>query len=125
MFVKALVGGGAIAGIGLYLHSAFGPSYTRNVSATPAEVRSALQDLDIRDAPGSPASDPSRSSGVEPMFQLSETGNDMVWTITSGDKVAVRLIAHLEPTDGGQHTRVTAEVERGNAPDDLVAPAFR
>ena len=125
MFVKGLVGSGALVGIGLYLHSAFGPDYTRNVGATPAEVRSALQDLDIRDAPGAPASDPSRSGGVEPMFQLSEKGNDMIWTITSGDKVAVRLIAHLEPTDGGQHTRVTAEVERGDAPDDFIAPAFR
>ena len=30
-----------------------------------------------------------------------------------------------EPTDGGRHTKVTAEVERGDAPDDYVAPAFR
>ena len=125
MFVKALVGSGAVVGIGLYLSSAFGPGYARNVSATPAEVREALRDLDIRDAPGNPATDPSRSGGVAPMFQLSEQGDDMIWTITSGDKVAVRLIAHLEPTDGGQHTKVTAEVERGDAPDDFVAPAFR
>jgi hypothetical protein len=125
MLVKAVVGGGAIVGIGLYLHSAFGPSYTRNVGAPPAEVRAALRDLDIREAPGEPATDPTRSGGVEPMFQLAEQGDDVIWTITSGSQVAVRLIAHLEPTDGGQHTRVTAEVERGDAPDDFVAPAFR
>jgi hypothetical protein len=125
MFVRALGGGAAIVGIGMYLHSAFGPSYSRNVGATPAEVRSALEDLDIRNAPGAPASDPTRSGGVAPTFQLTEQGNDMVWTIMSGDKVAVRLIAHLTPTDNGQHTKVTAEVERGDAPDDFVAPAFR
>jgi hypothetical protein len=125
MFVRAFVGAAAVAGIGLYLHQAFGPSYSRNVGATPTDVRSALEDLDIRNAPGAPASDPSRSGGVTPAFQLSEAGNDMVWTIMSGDKVAVRLIAHLTPTDGGQHTKVTADVERGDAPDDYVAPAFR
>jgi hypothetical protein len=125
MFVRALVGAAAVTGIGLYLHQAFGPSYSRNVGATPSEVRNALEDLDIRNAPGAPASDPSRSGGVAPTFQLSEAGNDMVWTIMSGNKVAVRLIAHLTPTDGGQHTKVTADVERGDAPDDYVAPAFR
>jgi hypothetical protein len=125
MFVKALFGGGTLIGLGLYLHSAVGWSYSRDVGATPAEVRSALEDLDIREAPGEPATDPSRSGGVAPVFQLTESGNDMVWTVTSGDEVAVKMIAHLVPTDGGKHTRVTAEVERGDAPDDYVAPAFR
>ena len=59
------------------------------------------------------------------MFQLTEQGNDMVWTVMSGNDVAVRMIAHLEPLEGGSKTRVTAEVQRGNAPDDFVAPAFR
>jgi hypothetical protein len=125
MFVKALVGGGTLVGLGLYLHSAAASSYSRDVGATPSTVRSALEDLDIREAPGEPATDPTRSGGVEPVFQLTETGNDMVWTVTSGDKVAVKMIAHLTPLDGGKRTRVTAEVERGNAPDDYVAPAFR
>jgi hypothetical protein len=125
MFVKALVGGGALVGLGLYLNGSFSSSYSRDVGATPAEVRSALQDLDIREAPGEPATDPSRSGGIAPMFQLTEEGNDMVWTVMSGDKVAVKMIAHLTPIDGGQHTRVTADVQRGDAPDDLVAPAFR
>ena len=125
MIVRSLVGGGTILGLGLYLHSAFGPSYTRNVGHSPAEVREALRDLDIREAPGEPATDPSRSGGAEPVFQLTETGDDMIWTITSGNQVAVRLIAHLESTDGGQHTKVTAQVERGDAPDDNIAPAFR
>jgi hypothetical protein len=125
MFIKSFVSLGAIAGIGFYLSNAFGPSYSRNVGATPAEVRNALYDLDIREAPGEPASDPSRSGGIAPTFQLSEQGNDMIWTIMSGNKVAVRMIAHLTPADGGQHTKVTADVERGDAPDDLIAPAFR
>jgi hypothetical protein len=125
MFVKAFVGLASVAGIGLYLHHAFGPAYSRDVGAPPAEVRSALEDLDIRSAPGAPASDPSLSGGVAPVFVLSEQGDDMIWTIQSGDKVAVKLIAHLIPTDGGKHTEVTAEVQRGDAPDDIVAPAFR
>jgi hypothetical protein len=82
-------------------------------------------DLDIRNAPGEPASDPSRSGGVEPTFQLTQEGNDMVWTVMSRNDVAVRMIAHLEPVEGGTKTHVTAAVQRGNAPDDLVAPAFR
>ncbi len=124
MFGKAFVGLGAVAGIGLYLNGAFGSSYQRDVGASPAEIRAALQDLDIREAPGEPATDPSRSGGVAPVFELSETGNDMIWTVRSGDKVAVRMIAHLTPLDAAR-TRVTAEVERGDAPDDLIAPLFR
>ena len=125
MILRSLVGGGTIVGLGLYLHGAFGPGYSRNVGAPQEQVREALRDLDIREAPGEPATDPTRSGGVEPVFQLTEQGNDMIWTVTSGSQVAVKMIAHLEPTDGGRHTKVTAEVERGNAPDDFVAPAFR
>lgn len=125
MFGKAFVAIGAVAAIGAYFSGAFGGSYTRVVGASPDEVRSALMDLDIREAPGEPATDPMRSGGVAPTFLLSQEGDDMVWTIMSRDDVAVRLIAHLEPVDGGTKTRVTASVERGNAPDDFVAPAFR
>ena len=68
MIIRSLVGGGTIVGIGLYLHSAFAPTYTRNVGHTPAEVREALRDLDIREAPGEPGTDPTRSGGVEPSW---------------------------------------------------------
>lgn len=43
----------------------------------------------------------------------------------SGNEVAMTLTAHLEPVDGGKRTLVTASVERGDAPDDFVSPAFR
>lgn len=123
---KFFLGAGAILSGGAYLGGAFDPGgYARVVGASPVEVRAALQDLDIREAPGEPGTDPSRSGGVAPLFELTEQGNDMVWTVRSGNDVAVRLIAHLEPVDGGTRTRVTTKVERGNAPDDLVAPAFR
>ena len=126
MFVKAFV---ALCGVGLpaaYFMGAFGHGgIDRVVGKSPDEVRSALMDLDIRNAPGEPASDPSRSGGVEPTFQLTQEGNDMVWTVMSGNDVAVRMIAHLEPVEGGAKTHVTAAVQRGNAPDDLIAPAFR
>ena len=123
---KSYLALGIILSAGAYFGGDFGSeSYSRVVGASPAEVRGALQDLDIRDAPGEPATDPLRSGGVEPVFQLGEQGDDMVWTVMSGSDVAVRLIAHLEPIEGGKKTRVTTTVERGNAPDDLVAPAFR
>ena len=125
MFGKAFVTIGAVVGIGAYAMGSFSGSNTRVVAASPDAVRSALMDLDIREAPGEPATDPSRSGGVEPTFLLSQQGDDMVWTVMSRNDVAVRLIAHLEPVDGGKQTKVTASVERGNAPDDFVAPAFR
>jgi hypothetical protein len=125
MFGKAFVTIGAAVAIGAYVIGSFGGSYSRVVGASPDEVRSALMDLDIREAPGEPATDPMRSGGVEPTFLLSQQGDDMVWTVMSRDDVAVRMIAHLEPIDGGKRTKVTASIERGNAPDDFVAPAFR
>jgi hypothetical protein len=124
MFGKAFTGLCCVAAPAAYLMTGSG-GIDRTVGASPGDVRSALMDLDIRNAPGAPASDPSRSGGVAPLFQLTQQGDDMVWTVMSGDKVAVRMIAHLEPVAGGAQTRVTAKVERGDAPDDFVAPAFR
>src|SRR5436309_15960249 len=125
MFWKAFLG---MIGLGVpaaYLMGAFGGAgYDRVVNASPAQVRSALSDLDIRHAPGAPGST-ATASGDVPLFQLTEQGNDMTWTVTSGNAVAVRLIAHLEPLDGGTKTHVTAEVQRGDAPDDALSPAFR
>ena len=126
MFGKAFVSLCAVAAPAAYFMGVFGGGgIDRVVGASPAEVREGLKDLDIRNAPGAPASDPSRSGGVAPVFQLTQEGDDMVWTVMSGKDVAVRMIAHLEPVEGGAKTRVTAEVERGEAPDDYVAPAFR
>lgn len=123
---KFFLGLGAVVSAGAYFGGGLGGGdYARIVGAPPAEVRAALMDLDIREAPGEPGTDPSRSGGIAPAFELTEQGNDMVWTVKSGADVAVRLIAHLEPIEGGAKTRVTTSVERGNAPDDFVAPAFR
>ena len=62
-----------------------------------------------------------RACGVPPRAD----GRGIVFIVYSRDKVATRMIAHLEPLDGGRRTRVWAEVERGDAPDELVSPAFR
>jgi hypothetical protein len=43
----------------------------------------------------------------------------------SRDKVVTTMIANFKSIDNGRQTQVTAPVERGNAPDDFVAPAFR
>ena len=126
MFGKAFISLCGVAVPAAYLMGAFGGGgIDRVVGASPAQVRTALMDLDIRNAPGEPAIDSMRSGGVEPTFQLTQEGDDMVWTVMSGKDVAVRMIAHLEPVEGGSKTRVTADVQRGNAPDDFVAPAFR
>ena len=126
MFGRAFIILSAVAVPAAYSLGMFGGGgIDRVVGASPDQIRAALTDLDIRKAPGAPATDPSRSGGVEPVFHLTQEGDDMVWTVMSGKDIAVRMIAHLEPVDGGAKTRVTAHVERGNAPDDFVAPAFR
>ena len=113
-----------IAGL-LYVTGAFGGGYSREVGRPPAEVMEALADLDITAQPGSPGTDPSRSGGVQPVFLLEKASDRMIWTVMSGDKVAVRMTAVVEPAEGGKHSLVTAFVERGDAPDDFVSPAFR
>jgi hypothetical protein len=110
---------------GYWAASGFSSSYSRVVDRSPADVAVALADLDIRDQPGAPGTDPTASGNVLPTFTVESTADSVTWFVMSGDKVAVRMIAHLEPVDGGKRTKVTAEVERGNAPDDYVSPAFR
>jgi hypothetical protein len=114
------------AGLGaLWYGGALGGGYERIVDRPPAEVMAAIADLDVREQPGSPGTDPSRAGGVAPLF-VTEPGTDRIsFLAMSGDKVAVRMTAFLEPIDGGARTRVTAAVERGDAPDDFVSPAFR
>jgi hypothetical protein len=109
----------------LYLSGALAGGWSRDVARTPAQVAAAIADLDIRKQPGSPGTDPSRSGGVAPVFRVERAPDKVSWTVMSRDRVAIRMTALLEPLDGGRHTRVTAEVERGDAPDDLVSPAFR
>ena len=79
----------------------------------------------MREQPGSPGTDPSRSGGVRPVFLTERGAGRISFVVMSGDRVATRMTATLEPLDGGARTRVTATVERGDAPDELVSPAFR
>ena len=123
MFVKAFMAIAAMVGAIMYFMHDGG--YHREVGASPDKVRAALYSLDVRTAPGAPGTDPMNSGGVPSNFAVTQEGDDMVWTVTNGNDVAVRMIAHLEAVDGGAHTKVTARIERGNAPDDHVAPAFR
>jgi len=109
----------------LYFNGMLGGRYSEDVARPPAEVMAALADLDIRRQAGNPGSDPSRAGGVTPVFRTERTEGSISWTVMSGDQVATRMTAFLTPLDGGRRTRVTAEVERGDAPDELVSPAFR
>lgn len=109
---------------GFYVAGVFGGGgYARDVARPPAEVMAALADLDITAQPGSPGTDPSRSGGVQPEFLLERGSDRMIWTVMSGDKVAIRMTAVVKGSKDG--SRVTAFVERGDAPDELVSPAFR
>lgn len=116
----------AVALGGLWFSGALGGyAYSRDIDRTPAQVMAALGDLDIRDQPGEPGSDPERAGGVRPLFRTERGDNSITFVVLSGNQVATRMIATLEPLDGGRRTRVTARVERGDAPDDFVSPAFR
>lgn len=99
--------------------------YSRDVDRTPEQVAQGLKDLDIREQPGAPGSDPSASGGIKPVFRREAIADGFTWYVMSGDKVAIAMTAHLTPLDGGQRTHVTTSVERGDAPDDRVSPAFR
>ena len=99
--------------------------YSRSVDRPVAEVMASLDDLDITEQPGAPGSDASRSGGIQPLFRLEPGPNSMTWVVMSGEQVATRMTARFEPIDGGRRTKVSAEVDRGSAPDDFVSPAFR
>ena len=125
MFVKACLVGGPLALGALWAGGVLGgPAYSRDVARPAAEVARGLADLDLTKQPGAPGTDPARSGGVPSLFRLEQRGNELRWVVTSGQQVATTMIATLTPIDA-THTRVTARVERGDAPDDFVAPAFR
>jgi len=115
----------AVLLLGAYLFGVFDPSFSREVGRPPNEVMASLADLDIREQPGSPGTDPSASGGVLPVFRLERGPDTMTWVVMSGDQVATRMIAKFTPEDQGRKTLVSASVERGDAPDDFVSPAFR
>lgn len=117
---------GFLACMGLFAYFAgiFSPGgYSREVSRPQAQVMAALEDLDITAQPGAPGS--AQQNGVKPIFRLEKAVDHMTWYVMSGDQVAVAMTAKFEPVDDGRKTRVRASVERGDAPDDFVSPAFR
>lgn len=125
MFLKAL---GVISSVtlgALYMTGNLGFDWSRDLGKPKAEVMRALADLDIREGPGAPGTDASMSGGIPPLFKLEQDGDRMTWLVMSGDKVATRMTAMFEPMEGGAQTRVTASVDRGDAPDDYVSPVFR
>lgn len=125
MIVKALGLLAPLAAGAVYFSGAFDAGYAREVAHSPDQVFAALDDLDIRKQPGEPGTDPSRSGGVAPEFRTERTAEGISFVVMSGDQVATRMIARIEPIDGGARTRVTAKVERGDAPDERTSPAFR
>lgn len=115
----------ALVGIGSYFAGAFDTGYSRDVGRSQAQVMAALADLDITAQPGAPGSTAEAAGGVKPVFRLEKAADHMSWYVMSGEQVAMKMTATFEPLDDGNKTRVRAKVERGDAPDDLVSPAFR
>jgi hypothetical protein len=125
MSLKAFLFLVPVAAGGWYFASGSSGSFTRDVDRTPAQVAAAIADLDIRRQPGTPGTDPAASGGVRPVFRTEQSADAVTFTVWSGNRVATRMIAHLEPLDGGRRTRIRGEVVRGDAPDEQVSPAFR
>jgi hypothetical protein len=111
--------------VGALYYSGAMLDYSRTVDRPPAEVMRALADLDIREQPGTPGTDPAASGGVAPRFVTERGEGRISFVVMSGDQVATRMTAWLEPLDDGRRTRVTTDVARGDAPDARVSPAFR
>lgn len=123
--LRFLIPVGLLAAAIFYFGGFFNSGYSRDVERPVQEVMASLEGLDVRKEPGSPGTDPSRSGGVLPDFKLEREPGKMTWLVMAGDKVATRMIATLEPIKDGAATRITASVERGDAPDDITSPAFR
>ena len=119
------IGGLSVIGLCGWLVVGGSADYSRVVDRPPHEVAEAIADLDIRQAPGSPGTDPIASGGELPTFKVETAPDEVRYVVLAGGEVAVRMIAHLAPIDGGARTMVTASVERGPARDDIVSPAFR
>jgi hypothetical protein len=100
-------------------------AYPRVVDGSPTTVMASLADLDVRELPGEPGRTAEAAGGIKPRFQLGRSPNQLRWTVYSGVEVATRMIATFEPVDGGRRTRIVAAVERGDAPDSRISPAFR
>lgn len=102
-----------------------GNGYSHTVDRPQADVVAALEDLDISAQPGNPGSDVDSAGGVKPDIRVEKAADHMTWWVMAGDKVATIMTANFEQLDGGKRTRVTTSVQRGDAPDDVVSPAFR
>ena len=114
-----------IVALGAWATGMLGGGYSRTVDRPPAEVAAALADLDIRNAPGAPGTDPAASGGQLPTFSVERAPDHVSYVVMAHGQVAMTMTAWLKPIDGGKRTKVTATVTRGPAPDDYVSPAFR
>jgi hypothetical protein len=116
---------GVLGVAGMWAAGLVGASYSRVVDRPAADVAAAIADLDIRNAEGAPGTDPTRSGGVTPVFAVEQAADHVSYTVMANGQVAVKMTAWLKPIDDGKRTKVTATVDRGDAPDDYVSPAFR
>ncbi len=122
--LKSLVILAPVLGAAAWFGGVFDSSYDRVVDRPPAEVISALSDFQMASMEGQPGSDPSLSGGVQSLFRTERTGTGWAYVIRSGNDVATTMFVDVKDLGDGR-SKVVARVERGNAPDDFTAPAFR
>lgn len=125
MFLKSFGLMAPVAFGGLYFAGALGGDYSRDIGQPMEQVMDAVADADLRNQPGSPGTDANQSSGVLPLFSSARSGNNIVWTVRSGDKIAMTMTANFAPIREGQGTRITTSVASGDANPDFVSPLFR
>lgn len=115
---RTLVFGAPLGGVALYFSGFLSADYSRVVDRTPSEVAEALRYMEFDPAAGAP-------NNASDMMRFTQTPNELVWSVMSGQQVATNMVVDLEPLENGTKTKVTAHVDRGNASDDKITPVFR
>lgn len=123
--MKMMAGSAALLVAGGYVMGAFGSDYSRTVSRPPTEVLAALEHIDLGAQPGASGSTADAAGGVKPLFRVAREGNRVTWYVMSGDRVATTMTAAVDPSGDGKASVIHTSVARGDAPDDVVSPAFR
>lgn len=123
MFLKVFGAAAPVALGALYFMGVLsGPAYSQDVDQPPERVAEALADIEIGMLPTGSG----EAYSSVPPITMTRTADRLIWTVTSGEEVAMTMTASLTPLDGGTRTRVTGTVEKGSLSDpDKVSPAFR
>ena len=82
---------GLLLALGAWITGTLGGGYSRTVDKPPAEVAAALADLDIRNAPGAPGTDPMSSGGQVPDFRVESAPDHVSYIVMAHGEVAMTM----------------------------------